>query len=240
MVSLSWTDMPVVTKNDPHVQDGCEEWGTTISFRTYNKQEHTALLPYKIIELPAICPLHVCICYSPDHYSFTLNRRMHEKEKYKLMDVKTEQELLQCHTADRSTQPSNFWSLNFRSNMTIFNLTSQTGSKWLHERRKTPLCSPALTSCGKHVGMATLPARLSLWSPPDTRRTSAVWVTDRTVGERTVIWLNYQVSTALSCWFTDKYRDRCRYKRKSHLTPWRFNFFGSPFKTTCWSNKNNV
>lgn len=53
----------------------------------------------------------------------------------------------------------------------------QSGNK---RKRKTPLCSPELTSCEKHVGMATLPARLSLWSPPDTRRTSAAWMTDRT------------------------------------------------------------
>lgn len=52
------------------------------------------------------------------------------------------------------------------------------GAKWLRGAEKD---SPVLTSCGKHVGMATLPARLSLWSPRDTRRTSAAWVTDGTV-----------------------------------------------------------
>lgn len=50
------------------------------------------------------------------------------------------------------------------------------------EEKKTLII--ALTSCGKHVGMATLPARLSLWSPPNTRHMSAVWQTEQGKGRR--------------------------------------------------------
>lgn len=75
-------------------------------------------------------------------------------------------QILSIHHCRRSTQT---WLLH----------------KKKEKKRKTQINSLVLTSCGKHVGMATLPARLLLWSPPDTRHTSAVWRTEgREAGAR--------------------------------------------------------
>lgn len=115
--------------------------------------------PYMISVL--VLPAGICnstgIRYYPDHSSRTLTRK-----KQEWMNVNTD---IECEWM-YSMLLCNSSSLNVRSNTT----TTRRGNKG----GKTPLYSHVLTSCGKHVGMATLPARLSLWSPPDTRRTSAV------------------------------------------------------------------
>ncbi len=105
---------------------------------------------------------------------------LHRKRQKWINATAVEQELLQC----RAAVVSNSWSLNFISNRTIFIFNKL---RWVQSGNKSKdrlQFAPVLTSCGKHVGMATLLAHLSLWSPRDTRRTSAVWVTDRTEWDR--------------------------------------------------------
>lgn len=65
----------------------------------------------------------------------------------------------------------------------------------------------ALTSCGKHVGMATLPARLSLWSPPNTRRMSAVWQIDGGGGSEHEVWRSVTSSYITSMSYAQQMRN---------------------------------
>ena len=126
---------------------------------------------------------------------------------------------------------------------------------WL-EDDTPPTCPPVLTSCGRHVGMATPPAHLSLWSPPSRRHMSAVGGkemrpregergVDRErdidreggrsrVGERDQEWerVRGELLGPLSHLFCT-----IHYFHGEFLTPWRFNFLGSPFRTTCRTKK---
>lgn len=107
-----------------------------------------------------------------------------------------------------------------------FHLTMQvqSGKK---SKAETLLFGPVLTSCGNHVGMDTLPSRLSLWSPPDTRHTSAAWATHGT--EWGQGW-NYHASfSSLFFHIIQLFAEISELVHGNHiLTPRIFIFSGSP------------